>query len=286
MKLRSLKKHFKLLITAFVINLSFYGAHASYENSTALGVGKKKSSIMLVNNISYGLTTDIADANSEKVYFQGLNYGGTLFFLDKYYATAGLGANYHTVDQSLIESDNGSFHISDLSIGLGTKGMSLIKKKKESLSLFTNINNILPLSERSRNEGYRSVSTLSGDLAYQRGPLGLVLSARGSYIFNSFETNIAGNTNPATSFATALTARYNWKRYRFQYSYRIGVRNFIDGSTMGSSGNSFSASTMLTKKIWAGIATSNVNYIDEQFVDVWFYDPYRRIYNFRLGVTF
>jgi len=269
--------------------MTFFGlsqSHASYENSTALGVKKKKNTLMLVNNFSYGMTFDSVDNNNEKVYYQGLGYGGTLFFLDKYYATAGLAANYHTVDESLIEDDNGAFHISDLSIGLGTKGTSLYKSKKDSISLFTNYNNVFPLSERSRNEGYKSVSTLSTDIAYQRGPLGLVLSGRGSYVFNSFDNDLNGNPNMESSFATGITARYNWNRFRFQYSYRLGLRNFMDGSTVGGSGNTFNISAMITKKIWAGASTSNVNYIEEQFVDVWFYDPYRRIYNLRLGVTF
>ncbi len=273
-----------LALAALSIAPSF--SNASYENSTAVGVKEEKPKIMLVNNFSYSFTTDANDTNAQKVYYQGLRYSGTLFFLDQYYATFGLGANYHTVDDTLVEEDSGAFHLSDLSVGLGSSGFTLYKGNHSKVSLFTNVSSVFPLSERSRNEGYKAIPAASVDLAYLRGPLGLVLSGQYAYVLNSYDTSLTGEPNIESSTTAGITARYNWWKLRFQYSYRFGVRRFLDGSNVGASGNSLSIIGMINKNFWAGIFTNNVNYLDEQFVDIWFYDPYVRTYNLSLGVTF
>ena len=259
---------------------------ASYENSTAVGVESEEQTLSLLNSLSYSFTADASDHNDEKVYFQGLRYNGTLFFLNQYYAIFGLGVNYHTLDGVIQEDDNRAFHISDLRLGLGTNGFKLYGSKEGSLSLFTNLSSLLPLSEISRHEGYKSISSVSLDLAYQRRALGLVVSGQQTYIWNSFETNLQGFYNPQWISTGSLTARYNWKSFRFQYSYRMAIRNFMDGSALGASGNSLSTIYILNQNLWAGIFTSNMSYADQQFVDPWFYDPFVRIYNINLGATF
>ncbi len=261
-------------------------SQASYENTTQLGIKKEKNQISLVNNFSYRMSSDAFDNNDQKVFNHGLGYNGTLFFLDQYYASFGAAATYHSVDSSIIEDDNAAFHFTDLSIGLGTKGFAMYKGEQDSLSLFSNIRNVFPLSETSRNEGYKSIPSISSDLAYQRGPLSFVLSGQYSYVMNSFETNTRGLYNLRSSTVAGITARYNYKRLRFQYSYRFGVLEYMDGNRLGSSGNNFSVMAMFNKTLWAGISTSNLSYVEEQYVDVWFYDPFTRIYNLTMGVTF
>ena len=266
----------------------------SYENSTALGVKEEKKVFSLFHSLSYSASSNWADDTDQQLFNQGVSYGGTYFYKQQYYMTLGLAATYQTVDNALVETDNGSFHFTDLSVGFGTKGFNLYKGKTDSISLFTNIRNVFPLSERSRNEGYKSVPSGSMDLAYQTGPLGLVLSGNYAYVINTYDTRLfnsqngapAGTPNLESSTSGSLTARYNFWRLRAQFSYRIGMLQFLDGSTVGNSGNSFSLMAMLTQTLWAGASTSNFNNIDEQFVDLWFYDPYLRIYNLSMGVTF
>ncbi len=280
------KTPYRYLVAAIVVSFISSFSIASYENSTQLGIDQEESKINLVNSLSYGVSSDALDNNKQKVFNHGLGYTGTLFFLDKFYANAGLAATYTSVDTRVVENDNGSFNLSDLSIGLGTNGYSFYKGEKDSLTLFNNIRNVVPLSERSRNEGYKSVPSISGDLAYARGPLSFVLSGQYSHVINSYETNTQGLYNLRSSSLAGLTARYNYKKLRFQYSYRFGVLEYMDSNRLGSSGNAFSIMALFNKTIWAGISTSNLSYVEEQYVDVWFYDPYRRIYNLRLGVTF
>ncbi len=282
-------KHLNVIRTV-VIGVFVFGlgniASASYENTTQLGIEKKKNQIQLVNSFNYRMSSDAFDSNDRKVFNHGLGYNGTLFFLDKYYANAGLAATYHSVDSTIIQEDNGAYHLSDAVLGLGTKGFQLYKGNSDSLSLFNNIRNVVPLSDRSRNEGYKSLTSVSGDLAYQRGPISFVLTGQYSYVFNSFETNTDGLYNLRSSTVAGLTARYNYKKLRLQYSYRFGVLEYMDGNRLGSSGNTLSIMALFNKSLWAGISTSNLSYAEEQYVDVWFYDPFRRIYNLTLGVTF
>ncbi len=282
-------KHFNLFRTLAIGVGSLMACSlslASYENTTQLGIKKKESQINLVNSFSYRMSSDAFDSNDRKVFNHGLGYNGTLFFLDKYYANAGLAATYHSVDSTIIQQDNGTYHLSDAVIGLGTKGFQLYKGNSDSLSLFNNIRNVVPLSDRSRNEGYKSLTSVSGDLAYQRGPLSFVLTGQYNYVFNSFETNTDGLYNLRSSSLAGVTARYNYKKLRLQYSYRFGVLEYMDGNRLGSSGNTLSIMALFNKSLWAGISTSNLSYAEEQYVDVWFYDPFRRIYNLTLGVTF
>ena len=244
MILKQLKHTFKFLplVAAIAITLAFSTSKASFENSTAVGADSKEFKLSLLNAFNYSFTTNAADNNDEEVYYQGISYNGTLFFLDKYYGNFGVGANYHTVGSTLQENDNGIFHLSDFRLGVGNTGWNLYRSKKDSISLFANISNTLPLSEQSRNEGYKSVPSVGLDLAYRRGGLGLVLSGRQTYVWNSFETNTLGLYNTEWASSGRITARYDWKRFRFQYSYRLSVRTFMDGSSLGGSGNALCCS--------------------------------------------
>ncbi len=280
-------KQTTLLFTAMILVLFASSvAFSSFENSTAVGVEDKEAKLVLVNSFGYRITTDTADNNSQKVFNQGLAYSGTLFFLDQYYAIANIGAAYHTVDATLIEQDNGSIQLSDMLIGVGTKGFHLYKSQRDSVSAFAKIFNVLPLSERSRNEGYRSIPSISGDLAYQQGPWGFVISAEQAYVFNEFDTNVQGLYNLQSAVSGGMTLRYSHRYFRLQYSYRAGVRTYMDNNRLGGSGNSFSVTGIINQNFWASVSTTNVNYLDEQFIDVWFYNPFERIYNLRMGVTF
>ena len=286
----NLPKICQQMIVAAIATLFFMPVQASYQNSTQLGLKKEKQSIRLTNNLSYGMSSDALDNSDQKVFNHGVSYNGTLNFKDDFYTTFGVAATYTSVDTSITEQDNGAFQLTDLFASIGTNGFSLYKGDRDSINVYNNFGNVFPLSETSRNEGYKSVPSVSTDIAYQRGPLGIVLTGQYSHVINSYDVNTEGLYNLRSSSVARLTARYNQKifksLFRFQYFYSLGVAEYIDGNRLGSSGNGFSISTLINKNIWVGASTTNVSFIDEQYVDVWFYDPYRRFYNLRLGVTF
>ena len=266
----------------FFFSISSMG---SYENTTAVGV--EEEAIDYTSALSYRISTDTADQSDQNLLNQGIFYRGTYFFSKrKYYLAGGLGASFQSVDNELVQNDNGIFEMTDFSLTFGTSAWNLYRGVKDSLSLFTSINNVVPLSERSRNEGYKSVPTIAADLAYRRGPMDFVLSGRYTYVFNEFDSRVDGRTNLETAATTAIAVRYNMKHFRFQYGYRVGLLNYLDGTTIGSSGNSFSITGIINNSLWAAVSTSNINNVEDQFVDVWFYDPFERIYRLSMGVTF
>ena len=224
------------LFSKTIITLSlFVGsmAFASYERTTAVGV--EEDSTQFNHSFSYGFSSDAYDQSEQTLINHGARYTGTYFFMNrKYYTTFGLGALFQSVDNSLVQNDNGSFQLSDLVLGFGTSAWSLYKSNSDRLSLFTSFNNIAPLSETSRNEGYKSVPSIRADLAYQRGPLDLVLTGQYTYVFNSYDTNSFGDPNLESSLASSIAIRYNLKHFRFQYSYLIGALKYLDGSSLGS----------------------------------------------------
>lgn len=276
------------VITLITVILLCSISQASYQSSTAVGTEKKheNSKYMLVNSFNYSFSSDAMDSNTQKIFNQGLFYSGTLFILDQYYVSSSLGASFTSIDNNLIEDDNGSFHLSDFSLGLGTRAIKLYKSQTDSVSGFVSLRNVFPLSERSINEGYKSVPSARADVAYQRGFLNLIVSGQQTFVMNSFETNLVGVPNRKSSSVAGFAARLSFKKFRFEYSYRVGVLNYTDGSNVGSSGNNFSMTAIFNKNLWAAMSTSNINYVEDQFVDVWFYDPFQRIYNLSLGVTF
>ena len=258
---------------------------ASYENTTAVGV--EEESIDFTHALSFSVSTNTVDQSDQELLNQGVFYNGTYFFAKrKYYLAGGLGASYQSVDTELVENDNGIFEITDLRITFGTSGWNLYRGKKDSLSLYNSLSNTLALSETSRSDGYQSIPTGALDLVYRRGSLDYVLSGRYTYVFNEFDTRVDGSSNTESVATAALAIRYNMKHFRFQYGYRVGLINYLDGTTIGSSGNSFSITGIINNSLWAAVSTSNINNVEEQFVDVWFYDPFIRIYRLSMGVTF
>lgn len=264
--------------------LSWGATQASYERTTAVGA-KKPSSYLSV--FSYSLSSDAFDSNDQKVINQGARYTGTyLFFKRKLYTSFSLGASFHSVDSALQEDDNGSFHLTDLSLALGTSAINLYKKKQHSVNLFTALSNVFPVSERSRNEGYKSVPALRSDLAYRVGKVDFVASGQYAHVVNSFDADLLGNSNLESSMMGGVSARINFEHLRIQYSYRLGVLNYLNGESFGSSGNNFSVTGIFNRSIWASVSLSNLSYVEEQFVDLWFFDPFARIYRLSMGVNF
>lgn len=270
-----------LTLSLFVGSMSF----ASYERTTAVGIDTDTT--QLNHSFGYSFSSDAFDQSKQTLINHGARYTGTYFFMNKkYYTTFGLGALFQSVDNGLVQNDNGSLQLTDLVLGFGTSAWSLYQSNSDRLSLFTSLSNIAPLSETSRNEGYKSVPSVRADLAYQRGRLDLVLTGQFTYVFNSYDTNTMGNSNLETSLSSGFSVRYNLKHFRFQYSYIFGVLNYLDGTSLGSSGNNYSITGIINNNLWVSASTSNVNNVDEQFVDVWFYDPFVRIYSLSMGVTF
>lgn len=197
-----------------------------------------------------------------------------------------MGASYHSVETEIVEDDNGAVHLSNASLSIGTRGIELYKSGENIFSLQVALRNVFPLSQKSQNEGYRSVPSVTATSIYQRGMMSFLLTAQRTHVVNTYDTNLTGAPNLESSLTGGLGLLLSFKNFNFQYSYRSGILKYTDNSNIGNSGNSFRILTAITKNTWASLETSNVNYIEDQFVDLWFYDHFTRIYNLNIGVTF
>ena len=77
-----------------------------------------------------------------------------------------------------------------------------------------------------------------------------------------------------------------FQSFQLIYSYQTGVRRFTDGTNLGVSGNRIQLSGRIGKYVNASLETTNSNFIDDQFIDPWFHNPFERRVNFNLGATF
>jgi len=110
--------------------------------------------------------------------------------------------------------------------------------------------------------------------------------AEGNYVANTYDNSLRGSPNPANSYLGGVEISYSYKAVSLSYSYHSGVRRFTDGTGLGFSGNSIKLAAKFYKTWSAELSTSNLNFVDDPFVDPWFFNPFSRVLNLNIGVTF
>lgn len=235
--------------------------------------------------INYGLQSNLAD-KSEKLFIHSIGYSMGYSAFSQFSLGANLNVNYRSINTEVIKDNGRVFEFSDVSLFLTSNKISLSQFFNQKSYFQYAVSNKFPLSQQSRHEGFRSIPSVSGDLVFKKYFYSISGSWSSSYVLNSYKTSVKGglpNLESSHSLQFKISAKY--KAFSASYSYYGGVRTTTDHSHSGFSGNKVSMNSYY-KNILASLSFSNISRIDDQYIDAWFSDPYRRVVQFNIGVVF
>ena len=233
---------------------------------------------------NYGVSTDLADYSSPRLYYQGLglNIGYTLN--SKWSLLASLNGSFTTLDgqidkrqeESALESTgvNPGFGL-NFSPGVGTPWF---------LGASANV----LLDTASRREGYLGLFSLNGGGTWMffTDHFSMTHSFGVTELANTYDYSSAGTANPETWLVYSWSNALKLSEY-FSLGTGFGLKQtrYLDGFWDYSYSTSLSAS--FTRKTWSmSLTSSNGGYTEDGRVSLWYVDRYRRLVSLSMAYQF
>lgn len=253
------------------------------QSSTAVSAPAPKESPWSLG-FTYGFSTDLADAYSPRIYYQGLNAFAARRFGGSWSASLGVAATFTTLDGQIDKRQEDT----ELEAAGVSPSVGLSYGGSDARPWFFGISGTALMDSASRREGFLGLfsGNFGGTWRFFNDRLSMTHGLAISEIINAYEYSSAGTPNPGTSVS------YSWSNsiaagdhLTVNAGFGLKQTRYLDGF-WDYSYNTFLGTTLAMGQWSLSLNTSNGGYTEDGRVSLWYVDKYRRVVSLALAVNF
>ncbi len=277
------------LLGRLVLVILFFSAASSGAVGTSLAnlaQNTEEASRTWSAAAGYGVSTDLADSLSPRLYFQSLDASATYRWKDRWSATGGLMLSFTTLDGKVDKLQEDTVY--DSTGASPILSLNYLPDPAMPSPWFANLTGMALLDSASQREGYLGVWSLTGGGAWSffNDQLTMTHALTVSEVLNQYETSSVGTANPGTSVSYGLNNTISVSSI-FSLTLGFGIKQtrYLDG--VWDYAYSTSVAGVFAKDNWScSLSTANGGYTDEGRVSLWYVDQYRRLVTLSFGMQF